>query len=251
MLKLMIVDDEPIILQGIKGMVVDSKTAFTKIVTANDGIEALEMIEYFQPDLVITDIQMPEMSGLEFIREAKKRQVERFIILTGYDVFEYARQAIQLQVVDYLLKPINEQELFSLLKKISVTMTDEKKLDIHPTNEQPQHLNENIKILIDYMKANYMNDISLTDAGEYVNMHPVYIGQTFRKETGTTFVHYLNQLRVEKAEEMLKEMNDLSLEKIGKCVGYDNRRTFYKVFRKYTGKTPGQYREELSLRNLN
>ncbi|WP_338787230.1 response regulator [Metabacillus sp. FJAT-53654] len=244
MFKLMIVDDEPIILQGIKDMVLESKTAFTKIVVANDGFEALDKMEYFQPDLIITDIQMPEMTGLEFIRQARRKQVKRFIILTGFDVFEYARQAIQLKVVDYLLKPINEQDLFRLLKKISVELTDEKKLDQNNSQEQNGQPNDNIKILVKYMKSNYMNDISLSDAGEYLNMHPVYIGQIFKKATGCTFVHFLNQLRVEKAKEMLKEMKDLSLEKIAKCVGYDNPRTFYKVFRKYTGKTPGQFREE-------
>lgn len=249
MLKLMIVDDEPIILDGIRGMIEQEKTPFTKIMTAYDGIEALEKMEYFQPDLMITDIQMPEMDGLELIRQAQKRKVSRFIILSGYDVFEYARKAIKLNVVEYLLKPVNQQELAELLKKLAIELIEEKKLRSGAELELDQQsapLNENVKMLKDYISNNYMKDISLADVAEYLNLHPSYVGQIFKKETGDTFLHYINHLRIEKAKELLIEMNNISLEKIAKCVGYDNRRTFYKVFRRYVGQTPGQYREQRS-----
>ncbi|WP_373232744.1 response regulator [Cohnella sp.] len=246
MLKLMIVDDEPIILDGIRSMIEQEKTLFTKIVTAYDGIEALEKMDYFQPDLIITDIHMPELNGLELIRKAQKKNVARFIILSGYDVFEYARKAIQLHVAEYLLKPVNQQELTDILKRIVIELMEERQLESGAERDQDQHsaeLNDNVKMLKDYIGSNYMKDISLSDVAEYLNLHPSYVGQIFKKETGDTFVNYINNLRIDKAKELLVGMPNTSLEKISRCVGYENHRTFYKVFRKYVGQTPGQYRE--------
>jgi two-component system response regulator YesN len=246
MLKLMIVDDEPIILTGIRDMVEKANTAFTKIATAGDSIEALEMIAYFQPDLVITDIQMPEMSGLEFIRRAKARNVRRFIILSGYDLFEYAQHAIRLQVSEYLLKPVDEAQLAELLKRIAIEVMDQQRLENEAgsvEDETCQFFSEHIKMLIDYIHNNYMKDISLSDAAAYLDMHPVYIGKLFKNETGDSFVHYLNQTRIGKAKELLTGGQNISLDIIAGCVGFENRRTFYKVFRKYAEQTPGQYRD--------
>jgi two-component system response regulator YesN len=250
MLKLMIVDDEPIIMDGIRRMIEQEKTLFTKIVTAYDGIEALEKMAYFQPDLIITDIQMPEMDGLELILQAQKRNVNRFIILSGYDIFEYARKAIQLQVVEYLLKPVNQQELADLLKRIAMDLMEERQLRIGDELEQDQQAsshNDNVKMLKDYIDTNYMKDISLSDVAEYLNLHPSYVGQIFKKETGDSIVHYINHLRIEKAKQLLLGMPDITLEKIAKCVGYENPRNFYKTFRKYVSQTPGQFREQVKV----
>ncbi|MBW5446462.1 response regulator [Cohnella sp. CFH 77786] len=245
MLKLMIVDDEPIILAGIKDMVEKGNTAFTMIKTAGDGEEALDMMDYFQPDLVITDIQMPEMDGLEFIRKAKTKNVERFIILSGYDIFEYAQRAIRLQVAEYLLKPINETQLVELLKRMAIDILDQRRLEGATASKTTGEgtLSEHVKLLKDYLHTFYMKDISLSDAAEYLGLHPAYIGQLFKRETGDTFVHYINGLRMGKAKELLLSGESLPLDKIAGLVGFENPRTFYKVFRKYTGQTPGEYRE--------
>ncbi|MBB3112125.1 two-component system response regulator YesN [Paenibacillus phyllosphaerae] len=252
MFKLMIVDDEPIILAGIRDMIESQNTPFTKIVTAQDGFEALEKLDYFYPDLIITDIQMPEMDGLEFIRHAKSKLETRFIILSGYDVFEYARKAIHLQVVEYLLKPINEQELNDLLKRMAIDiMASSQQEESKAASENPSEgsYSEHVKMLLTYIHSNYRKDISLSDAAAYLKLHPVYTGQLFKKETGKTFVHYIHSIRMKKAKELLADKNAISLEKIAACVGYENRRTFYKVFNKYVGLTPGQYRESCIAQN--
>jgi two-component system response regulator YesN len=227
-------------------MVEKANTAFTKIATASDSIEALEMIAYFHPDLVITDIQMPEMSGLEFIHRAKAKSVKRFIILSGYDLFEYAQHAIRLQVIEYLLKPINERHLAELLKRMAIEVMEQRRLDNPDAGVEDkieQSLSEHVKMLIDYIQINYMKDISLSDAAAYLGLHPVYIGKLFKMETGDSFVHYLNQTRIGKAKELLICGPNISLDKIAGCVGFENRRTFYKVFGKHVGQTPGQYRD--------
>ena len=126
MLNLLVVDDEMVILHGIVKIIREGKTPFTRIESALDACEALSVMENFTPDLIITDIHMPEMNGLELIQEVKERGVcDRFIILTGHDEFEYARQAIRHQVIDYLLKPINKTELLDLLRNVAKTILEE------------------------------------------------------------------------------------------------------------------------------
>lgn len=122
-MKLMVVDDEPIILNGIIRMIQKANTAFTEIVGAFDGIDALQKLTCFQPDLILTDIHMPEMDGLALIKEIQAQNLcNRFIIITGYGEFTYARQALRYHVMDYLLKPINKDELLNVLEKVEQTI---------------------------------------------------------------------------------------------------------------------------------
>ncbi len=127
-MKLMVVDDEPIILNGIIRMIEKANTSFTEIVGASDGIDALHKLATFQPDLILTDIHMPEMDGLALIKEVQAQHYgNRFVIITGYDDFAYARQALRYQVVDYLLKPINKVELVGVLEKVEQTIRIEQR----------------------------------------------------------------------------------------------------------------------------
>ncbi|MDD9268209.1 response regulator [Paenibacillus sp. GCM10023248] len=118
-MKLLVIDDEPVILQGIIRMIQKANTPYTEIVGASDGIDALQKLESFEPDLILTDIHMPEMDGLSLIKTVQVQNLcSRFVIITGYDDFAYARQALRYQVVDYLLKPINKQELLAVLQTV-------------------------------------------------------------------------------------------------------------------------------------
>lgn len=128
-MKLMVVDDEPIILNGIIRMIQKVNTSFIEIVGAADGIDALQKLAYFQPDLILTDIHMPEMDGLALIKEIQTLNLcSRFVILTGYGDFAYARQALRYQVIDYLLKPINKEELLAVLSRVEQMIREEQQL---------------------------------------------------------------------------------------------------------------------------
>ncbi|MCY9693607.1 response regulator [Paenibacillus alginolyticus] len=130
-MKLMVVDDEPIILNGIIRMIQKANTPFIEIVGAADGFDALQKLAYFQPDLILTDIHMPEMDGLALIKEIQTLNLcSRFVILTGYGDFAYARQALRYQVIDYLLKPINKEELLTVLTKVEQTIREEQQQSI-------------------------------------------------------------------------------------------------------------------------
>ncbi|MFD0692997.1 response regulator [Paenibacillus sp. GCM10027628] len=125
-MKLLVVDDEPIILNGIIRMIQKANTPFNEIAGAADGYDALQKLADFQPDLILTDIHMPEMDGLALIKEVQARNLcDRFVILTGYGDFDYARQALRYQVIDYLLKPINKEELLGVLERVVRSIREE------------------------------------------------------------------------------------------------------------------------------
>lgn len=141
MRKVMIVEDEELILQGIKSIVHWDALDLKLIHLAHSGQEALEMWEKEPVDIIITDIEMPEMNGLELLKKIRsEEELVRFIILTGYDEFEYAREAIRLEVENYILKPINEEELEKQLKEAAAKLEELEKKKIRYIDEKTEWL---------------------------------------------------------------------------------------------------------------
>ncbi|MDQ8738139.1 response regulator [Paenibacillus sp. LHD-38] len=257
MLNLLVVDDEPLILAGLRAIIMKAETGFHQVETANDGIEALEMLRSFKPHLILTDIHMPEMTGLELIHEVKNRKLcDRFIILTGYDDFGYARQALRYQVLDYLLKPIDKEELISSLLNAAQSISQElqNSLNQDATSTQANNttalnlldgksLSDQMKRIIDHIHSNYNQDLSLESIAEYIGLTASYVSTLFKREVGINFIPYLHSCRVAKAQQLMNEQPKLAFDKIASQVGYDSPRHFFKVFKKYSGLTPGQYRE--------
>jgi len=243
MLNLLVVDDEMVILHGIVKIIRECKTPFTRIEGALDACEALAVMEEFVPDLIITDIHMPEMNGLELIQKVKERRLcDRFIILTGHDEFEYARQAIRHQVIDYLLKPINKTELLDLLRNMAKTILEEQQGRARqPEPDSPYSFH--VEKILRHIDQHYHRDLSLVQCSELTGLHPNYISQLFKKETGVSFVQYLHRFRIEKAKELLRKDGCLPVQVIGNQVGFENPQHFMKVFKKLVGCTPGAYRE--------
>ena len=122
MLKVLLVDDEPVILEGLKVMIDWEQEGLQVVGSATDGMEAFRMIRELSPDIVITDIKMPRMSGLELLERVREKGDKQtgFIVLTGFDDFSYARRALKLEAIDYLLKPVEKKELLGALKKASM-----------------------------------------------------------------------------------------------------------------------------------
>ena len=127
MYKVLIVDDEKMIRMGMKKVLPWQELKIEEVYTAASGKEALGILEEYHPQIMISDIQMTEMTGLELIEKAKEKVPDlRVIVLTGYDNFEYARQSIRLEVQDFFLKPIDEEDLAEAVKK-QVNYLDEQK----------------------------------------------------------------------------------------------------------------------------
>jgi len=234
-MKLLIVDDEPIILRGLVKVVQDAASIGSEVRSAGNAYEAIEVMKAYMPDVTVTDLHMPERSGFDLMREAKEVGLcERFIVLTGHDDFEYVRRALRCGVVDYLLKPLDKDEISGILKNI------ESLLPTDPDTEGTRHT----KRILAYIREHYMNDLSLDHLADLMDLHPGYISSLFKKEIGDTFVNYLNAYRIKEAQKLLKTHRHLSTQEIGCRVGIESKHYFNKVFKKYAGVTPGSYREE-------
>jgi len=245
MLKLLVVDDEMVILQGILKILREGNTPFTHIESAQDAFEALSLLADFKPDVIITDITMPEMNGLAFIAKAKEQNLcNRFIILTGYDQFTYAKQALRLQVIDYLLKPIDKLELLTLLKRVANEVMEElAHTDRRDEGESPSGYCTHIEKILHYIHHRYQQDLSLEQLSELTGLHPSYISSLFKNEVGLSFVQYLQEYRMVKAKELIANHQSMSIPIVASQVGYENPQHFMKVFKKVVGCTPGTYRD--------
>lgn len=233
-MKVLIVDDEPLILNGLVKIIREMAPLGTEVRAAGNTSEAIATMQVYMPDVTVTDLHMPERDGFELIEEARQSGLcEYFIILTGYEEFDYVRQALRKGVVDYLLKPVAKDEIASLLSQIAEMLPHDS------DSEYTLHA----KRIRAYVEANYRNDISLESLAELMNLHPHYISRLFKKETGDNFVNYLNALRIREAQRLLRTKRHLPINVIGQRVGFENRHYFTKVFKKYTNVTPRAYRD--------
>lgn len=234
----LLVDDEKVIRKGIKKLLEDVITGYKVMWEASNGYEALEIANIEIPDLVITDIRMPEMNGIDFISYFKKRHpLVSVIVISGHDDFIYVREALKLGVKDYLLKPISRSELASTLQNIDKERTSNNDI-INPGESV------NISKIKDVINRNLEKEITLNFISNTLNLHPNYISQLFKQKTDIKLSEYIMQQRIEKSKELLTQ-TQLKIYDIAHLVGYVNSKHFSVVFKKIVGKTPYQYRQKI------
>lgn len=240
-LNVLLVDDEIKIREGFKRLF-DWKEHGCEIVgEASDGMEAINQIELLKPDIVIMDINIPIMSGLKVIELSRMKYPSMaFIIVSGYDDFEYCRQALRLKITDYILKPVNFEEFGGCIDRLKVALYESGLQSEKDTGEQETRMIVNIT---KYLQEHMEEEISLGILAEKFHLSPQYISQLFKSEIGVNFLAYLTNLRMEKAKKLLVT-TALSITEIAGQVGYGDYRVFTKVFKKTENMTPSQYRRE-------
>ncbi len=253
-----IVDDEKIIRQGLRKMIGDHCPQIQVIGEADNGEAALALTQEARPDIAIVDIRMHRMNGLEYIAEAKKQGLStRMVILSGYADFSYAQQGMALGCFGYLLKPVQNEELVSLLDQLVNTITaqrqNQKLLDQAKSMEQLRQLavdasasdgspNALVHNAIRYVEKQMAKPISVNEVADHLGISGSYLSTLFRKETGMTLTGFITQCKMEKACAMLEQTNKKIYE-VGEALGYTDVKHFCKVFRKSIGCTPSEYRE--------
>lgn len=257
MYKLIIVEDEEIIRKGLVHTIDWLSMGFTVIAEGEDGEDGLRLINEYKPDIVITDIRMPKMDGLEMLSLAKKLNGFESIILTSYGEFEYAKKAISMGVSDYILKPIDEEELFKLISQIRkkideikfyerMKMCTSNKEEIDFTNLKiyidSKDINTYVKYAINKIKDGYNEKLSIESLAEELGISPSYLSRKFKNETTYTFLDMLNKYRVQKAVEiMIKEKDRFRVYEIAEMVGFGDYKHFCVVFKKYTNLAPKDF----------
>ena len=258
MYKLIIVDDEQSIRNGMANGIPWNDWGFEVIGQASDGLEALELVENERPDVVLSDIRMPRMDGVELMQRLHKDYPDvKVIILSGYSDFEAARKMLSSgMVVEYLLKPASEDELFEAvfkcIERIDQTRGPDDPVPLEEPGPEPPSFHENAqprgsKVLLiqqvkEYLQENYTQRITLNSAAALVYLTPTYLSKLFAEVEGMGFSEYLSALRIQHAKEALLDYHRRIYE-IAAQVGYQDVKHFMKVFKKQVGMTPREYRE--------
>lgn len=259
----LIIDDEFMIREGLR-LTIDWESMNCGIIgEAEDGEEGLRLIQELKPDIIITDIRMPGLSGLEMIEKARNAKFNcKVIILTGYRDFEYAQKAIRLGAFRFLLKPSKEEELLDALRDAILELDAKKSNErlissyrskmeefyeissnqkVAPAPEDTSKSSYLVKKAIAYMKENYNHNISLQTVADHLYISTWHLSKLLKKETGNTFVDLLNNIRIQESKRLLEDPK-YKIYEICNIVGFSDTAYFVKLFKKICSVTPTDYR---------
>lgn len=248
--KLLIVDDEKLVADSMADYVDWVSTGFEVCAVAYGVEEAMDIIRKKQIDVMLTDIIMGDGTGLELIERAINVNNDlKCVILSGHEEFSYAKKAIRLGVYDYLVKPVDFDELEKLFLNLCQQLkgrdaeSGEEKTEILE-NSQDKSEGAIVNHVKAYVETHYGEELSLNILADQVYVHPTYLSILFKKKTGSNFKDYVTRVRIEKAKEMLKDLS-LRIVDISGKVGYESSKHFSKIFKELTGMTPKDYRNSL------
>lgn len=245
--KVLIADDEQYIRDRMANHMPWAEMGFEVVGRADCGETAWQAVRESSPQVVLTDIRMPNLNGLELAeRIMAKYPRTKVVIMSAYDDFKYAQEAIRLGVKGYLLKPVLKDELVSLFQTISRELSVEQ---AHPGSRMRVHevkiwneRNPYIAKAKRYIEEHYEEPIRLEHVAERLHVNPNYFSSIFKRETGQSFVDYVNEVRVRRAMALLLD-SEVKVSDISLQVGFGNFSYFNKVFKRISGVTPQVYRE--------
>jgi two-component system response regulator YesN len=247
MIRTYIADDEVWVVLGLQKQLEKLNLPVQVVGTANNGLTAKEEIASLKPDIVFTDIRMPGKNGLELLHDIGELSGDsRVVIISGYEDFQYAREAIRNHAYEYLVKPINQDDLRSVIVKIQE--------EIHPDESDEEREQEakslqaeratDIDKVVDEIRKHFQENISLTDLAKKYGMSPASLSAQLKDRLQMTFSDYLTSLRIQNAKKLLQNPN-ASVQEVAEESGYPDYFYFTKVFKKVEGISPSKYRKEL------
>lgn len=247
--RVIVAEDEELLLNNLIQKIQNTDLNFEVTAKAQTGTQALELVKKLNPDVLITDIKMPMMTGIELLEQVHQQYPSvRTMIISGFSDFEYAKKAISFRVEAYLLKPIDIDELSEALLKIRTQLELEQASYNSIFNEAlgantPQQI---AQILQEYIVHNYSEDINLNSIAQSLNYSPSYLTKIFSQFYDTTPNKYIISLRIQQAQHLLIHNPELSIKQIGEIIGYPDQGYFSRIFKKQTNLSPYDYREKMS-----
>lgn len=239
-IKLLIADDEDMIRRGTAKYIRLHTDRFDKIYEAANGQEAIDCILQHQPDIILLDVQMPLKNGIEVMKEVEKAGLNPvIIILSGYDEFKYAQQAIRYGAKEYLLKPTRAADILACVNRLADEYFE--KENSQTENGKEEQTNHFVKGAQEYIEEHYSEDLTLNGVAEYLGISGGYLSTLFMKILGYGFVDYLQEVRIRHACSYLQQ-NYLKTYEIAYKVGFRDEKYFSKVFKKLRGMSPKEYR---------
>lgn len=255
MYKVLLIEDEAIIRKGLRYTFNWEEFNCCVIGEAENGEEGLQLIEQLCPEIIIVDVNMPRLDGISMLSLIPKNKVYSCILLTGYDDFNIAKKAIHLGVTDYLLKPVDTEQLIEAITKakqkvdaqIRLQQLEEednevshlKDYSILP-NPLPQVQSVYVRKVLNYIQLNYANKFTMKDLETEFEISGTYLNKLFKQEIGYTVNDFLNRYRIQQAMIKMKSGND-KVYQIAMDVGIKDYKYFIMIFKKYTNQTPKQF----------
>lgn len=258
MYTMIVADDEKIVLDGIADNIAWNEYGVKVVAKAVNGKELYQLASERKPDIVLTDIRMPYMDGLEVINQLKKELTEtKFIVITAFEEFEYAKKAINYGAVGFLTKPILKKELILQVEKVVDQISKEQstndellrmRVSINKeqkeTKQHPEEANTPIDRAIVYISENLQKGVTLVEVAEYMNMNASYFSRYFKEEYGKSFIDYVKEQKVNYAKELIRTTN-LKVYEISEQLGYTSVQYFSLLFKNTTGMTPQEYKNSI------
>ena len=259
MLTALIVEDESLMREYLMMNLNNIHNQWVAAACARDGIEATALLNEQHFDLVITDIKMPRMGGLELATHISSNIPNTdIILLTGYDEFNFARTAIRIGAADYLLKPLRDGELHSILDRLAskrnnsdmngdltknITLQSQAAVKSDVVAGNPNILIQRVR---NYIERHYCEQISLSEVADLMDVNPTYLSSIFESEQGESYSKYVLRLRIERAALLLRTHPVGNISDIATDVGYLSAKHFISVFKKYYGMTPSEFRSRFA-----
>lgn len=235
MTSVLVVEDEQLIRRGLVNQVNWAACGCAVIGEAKNGREALGLIEQMRPQIVITDVRMPLMDGIEMLRESKAMYGYEAIILSGYGEFDYARQAMALGVADYLLKPVDLAQLEALLKKLT-----ERVAARTPTPNAPSLTRQATQ----YIEAHIGSALSAAQVADAMQVSLDHLSRLMKRDVKLTLHEYITKARIDRACVLLRDTPALKVYEVAEKIGYSDYKYFHTVFTKWVGVSPSEYKRK-------
>ncbi len=220
--------------------------------SADDGEKAFADILEMEPDIVITDIRMVRVSGLELIGRCRVEGIQsQFIIISGYNEFEYAKAALKMEVLDYILKPIDDEELHRAVEKAVQRIGESRALMAERREQEREmksllleydekNMNAYLRKALEYVGEHYSRELSIRNVAAYLAISESYLAKLFKVELKITFLEYVTRVRMRRAMELMRDKN-MPIYEVAERVGYRDYRHFSSTFKKLAGVGPKEF----------
>ena len=254
MLKILIADDEHIEREILTDIICRRMEHEAEVRTAENGRRAVEIATLWGADIVLMDIEMPGVNGLDAVRQIMaQRPATKVLFITAYSLFQYAHEAVRLGACDYILKPVDADNVEQAIRRAAAQAETQRQLEelarAGAGQEVEADSGDRVSLMMSkvkgYLQSNYMYDVSLDSLGDILRISPSYLSSTFKKCFGVGFLDYLTELRVQAAKDLLADPLRSTAE-VASLVGYESASYFTRAFKKKTGQTPTEYRQQIA-----
>ena len=249
-MRVILVEDEKRAMRGLRSLLESLMQGIEIVGEAADGAIAFEMIKNLSPDVVFTDIRMQYMDGLALIRAVRDYGYDtKFVIISAYEDFDYARAVIPLNVVEYLVKPITAQEMQRVLDRLAEEMAERKETGetrhsaAKRLSEQYPQAHPVVGKALDLIEKNYASKISQKEIAERLGVSAEYFSYLFSRDIQENFSRFIRKFRIEKVKELL-EKGEQNAEVLARETGFSDIKYFYKCFKEETGMNLTEYRKK-------